>query len=243
MIIPAGDTYTFMREANVVLEEPHEVYLRNPIVFFAHKILNRERLKYGNYDTVNVVSRRQMNLYNLRSCDMNLTVSEALRDEINLIYRERILKRKDSVNVVGERVICAETAYGQRITNPDNKKVKVYLTKGSVGTLTKVNKHVATTKYVPCEFKLEFYHEPFTELVLERHYLNKMVDVKSTQLIPDEINKFDYAYALTTTQARYSHWDKVTMIIDENDEEIPELQQRLLYSGITAARKGLTLVI
>lgn len=243
MLIPSGDTYTFLREANIYLDEPHETYMRNPIVFFAHKILNREQLKYGNYDSVSVVSRKQMNLYNLRSSDMNLTVSETVRDEINNVYRERILKRKDIINTVNERLIVAETSYGQRLTNSDNKKVKIYLAKGTVGTLTRLNKHAIGTKYVPCDFKPDFYHESFTDLVLERHYLNKLDGVNSTQLIPDESHKFDYAYALTTAQARYSHWDKITMIIDENEEEDPELQQRLLYSGITSARKALTLII
>jgi hypothetical protein len=241
MLLPAPDTYTFLRDANIELHDVHPEYAKSPIVYFAHKILNRERLNPGNYDTVSVVPKKQMNLYNLRSSDMNITITGSLRDQINHIYRDKILKRKDPTNIINERVIVSNTLYNQRLVNPDEKKVKIYLTKGLVGTISKINKHAVTTKYVPIDFKPECYHESFTDLILDRHHLNKM-DIQSHQLIPDEVIQLDYAYALTADAARLNHWDKVTLIIDPNEYGDVDLQQRLLYTGITRAKKSLTII-
>lgn len=241
MLLPAPDTYTFLRDANIELHEIHPNYIKSPIVYFAHKILNRERLTPGNYDNVSVVPRKQMNLYNLKSSDMNITITRSLKDEINNIYRDRILKRKDIINIMNERVIVADTIYNERLVNPDEKKIKIYLTKGIVGNITKINKHVITTKYVPIDFKPEFYHEAFTDLVMDRHYLNK-IDIQSHQIIPDEVIKLEYAYALTADMARLNHWDKVTLIIDPNEYGDVDLQKRLLYTGITRAKRSLTII-
>lgn len=242
MLLPASDTYTFLRDANIKLYELNPEYLKDPIAYFAHKILNRERLDYGNYDNVSIVPRKQINLFNLRSSDMNIAISDTLRDSINRIYRERILKRKDMTTVPNERVVAMNTMYSRKITNQDNKKVKVYLSKGTVGTLPKVNKHAVGTKYVNVDFQPEFYHESFTGLIINRHYLNK-VELPSQQMIPDEIANFEYAYALTVQMSRLSHWDKVTLIVDNNQENDPDLQQMLLYTAITRAVKSLTIVI
>jgi hypothetical protein len=241
MLLPAPNTFTFLRDANIELNEVNPEYIKNPIVYFAHKIINGETLKYGNYDNVSIVPRRQMNLYNLKVSDMNITVSEELRHAINNIYRNRVMHRKDIVNVVGERVITESSIYNEGLVNNDNKNVKVHLTKGLVGYLTKVNKHAPTTKYVTVNFKPEFYHDEFLDLVMDRHHLNNF-DLKSTQIVPDEPMKFSYAYALSANISRISHWDKVTFIIDNTNNDI-DLQKRLIYTGITRAKRMLNIII
>lgn len=242
VLLPAPDTYTFMSDPNIVLREVHSDYGKNPLVHFAHQAIRGEKFKPGSYDNVTIVPRKQMNLYNLKSCDMNLTISEKLRKQTNKIYREKILNRKDSVNVVGERLVVVSDMYAHRITNKDEKKIKVYLTKGVVGTITKINRHVPGTKYVPIEFCPEFYYEPFTDLVMDRHYLNGIV-ASSRQIVPDEIVKMEYAYALSVPMGRTGHWDKVTLIVDENELGDPDLQKRLIYTAISKARKTITIVI
>lgn len=242
MLIPSPDTFTFMRDPNIEFNEVNPELIKNPIVYFAHKILNDEKIKPGNYDKVSVVSKKQMNLYNLRSSDMTITMTENMRKEINRIYREKILKIKNSINIVGERMVVMDNIYGERLVNEDEKKIKIYLTKGLVGTLSKCNKHAEVTKYVPIDFKPDFYHESFTDLYMNRHYLNG-VETPSRQQIPDDIINLEYAYALSVYTARVSHWNKVTMTTEMNEFDDPELQKRILYTGITKARQSLTLII
>jgi hypothetical protein len=242
MLLPSPDTYTFFREANINLRELYINAMKSPITYFAHKIINNEPMKYGNFDNISVVSKKQMNLYNLKSSDMNITLSNSLKIELDKIFRSKILKRKDNMTVLNERVIVAENVYGRKLINEDEKRIKIYLTKGLVGNLSKVNKHALNTKYIGVDFKPYFYHESFTDLMMDRHYLNKL-ELTTQQLIPDEIIKFDYAYALTVTMSRLSHWDKVTLIVDTEDEDEYDIQQRLLYTAITRAKKVLTIII
>jgi len=242
MLLPAPDTYTFIREPNIILREPHVDYLKNPIVYFAHKVLMGDRIEPGSYDNVSVIPRKQMNLYNLKSAEMTITNSGEIRDQINQIYRERILRQRGITNITGERIIIMENMYAHRLVNHDEKNVKVYLTKGTVGFISKINRHLPLTKYVPMEFRPEFYHESFTDLMIDRHYLNN-IDAKSRQIIPDEILKAEYAYALTAPMARLGHWDKVTLVVDPNELADLEVQKRTLYSAITRARRSLTILI
>ena len=241
MLLPAPNTYTFLRDANIELREVNPEYLKNPIVYFANRIISGETLKYGNYDNVTIVPKKQMNLYNLRSSDMNITITEDLRTELNYMYRSKILGLKDITNIAGERVITESSIYNEKLTNSENKKVKVHLVKGVVGYLSKVNKHAVNTKYVNVNFRPGFYHEEFIDLIMDRHYLNQ-INLKSFQIIPDETIKFSYAYALSAALSRSSYWDKVTFIID-NDDNDAALQRRLMYTGITRARKSLTIII
>jgi hypothetical protein len=242
MLLPAPDTYMFARTPNVELLEPCTDELKNPITYFAHKILNGERLNHGNYDTLTVVPKKQLNLYNLRSSDMVITVTDEMMNHINKLYREKVLKLKNTINILNERVLVDETIYNRKLSNPDNKKVKLFLTKGLVGYLSKCNKHAVTTRYIGVNFRPEFYHEEFNGLMMDRHHLNNM-EFPSIQFIPDEIFKTKYAYALTSTMSRFSHWDKVTMIADINEEHDYELQQKLLYTGITRAKRLLNIIL
>lgn len=242
MLLPAPDTYTFLRDPNIVLRELNGQYLRNPITYFAHKVLNNEKMSPGNYDNVSVVPKKQMNLFNLKSSDMNITLSDELRNNVNRVYRDKILRQKTITTVTNERVIVMDNMYSHRIVNQDEKKIKIYLTRGTTGYISRINRHAVSTKYVPVEFRPEFYFESFDDLYLDRHFLNKL-DVQSRQIIPDEIFRVEYAYALTPSLARLCHWDKVTLIVDPNECNDPDLQQRLLYTGITRAKRSLTLLI
>jgi hypothetical protein len=242
MLLPSPDSYTFLRESNIILREINSEYIKFPITYFAHKILNNDKLIIGNYDNVSIVTKNHMNLYNINSSDMNIVMNNTIRNEINNIYREKILKRKNITNIIGERLIVMENMYKHKLVNPDEKKIKIYLTKGVVGVISKINKHAINTKYVPMEFTPEFYHLPFKELMVDRHYLNN-VNINTPQSVPDEIFKVEYAYALTPILARYNNWDKVTLIIDNNEELDNEIFKRFIYTAITRAKKSLTIVI
>lgn len=241
MLLPSPNTYTFLRDSNIELREVNPIYLKNPIVYFAHKAINGESFKYGNYDNVTVIPKKQLNLYNLKTSDMNITITDELRTAVNNIYRTKILKRKDVINIVGEKVLCESNLYSESLVNNDNKKIKVYLVKGTIGYLTKVNKHAMNTKYVGINFRPDFYHEDFMDMVMDRHYLNN-IKANSVQMVPEEPILFSYAYALTAALSRNSYWDKVTFIIDNKDNDA-ELQKRLMYTAITRARKSLNIIV
>lgn len=239
LLLPTPDSYTFTRDPNVTLREVNPEIGSIPIVYFAHRIIHGNRLEYGSYDNVNIVPRKQMNLYNLRSADMNVTLGNELRHEINATYRSRILNRSGTVNVPGERIIVTNTMYREKLRNPDNKKVRVYLAQGLVGTIAQINKHSPVTRYVKCDIQPDGYTDNFTGIMLDRYSLNGPLG-NSTQERPDDVLEAEYAYALSAPLARYSHWDKVTVTLECNRDDDPELYTRLAYTAITRAKKSLT---
>lgn len=242
MLVPTSDSYTFTREPNLELRELHPNLLKNPLIYFANKILNKENLEIGNYDKVSILNRKQLNLYNFQYSDMIITMTEEMRKQINHTYRRRILKLNSLINVVGERLIVAKTDYSEKITNPDEKKIKIYLHKGLVGTISRCYKHREITKFLNMDFQPDFYHESFDELMMDRHYLNN-INYDSKQEIPDKVNYFEYAYALTPYSGRLSHWDNIIMTTEMNDLYDDNLQTRLLYTAITRAKKSCIIVI
>ena len=239
-LIPAPDTYTFLREPNIMLNQLHPVLLRNPIMYFANKVLRGEKLAYGSYDTVSIIAKKQLNLYNLKSPEMVITLSDEMMDSINKVYRNKVIRSKDGTNCIGERLIIMSNMYNHKLVNSNEKKVKVFLQKGLIGTISKCNKHAPCTRYIPINFEPEFYHDSFEDLYIDRNYLNG-VDTPSRQQIPDEILYAKYAYALSVPLARLSHWNKITLIADDSYDG--ETQRILLYNAITRCTQSMTLVL
>lgn len=238
-LIPAPDSFTFLRDANINLRELNTDLLKQPINYFANKILHGSPIKLGNYDNVSVIPKKQLNSYTLKSSEMIITLADDVCDYFNKYYREKILKFPGPINHLGERIVIMSDMYAHKIVNPDEKNIKLYLTKGSIGYISKCNKHALGTKYIPISFKPDFYHESFEDIYIDRNYLNG-IEIPSRQQIPDEVMLCKYAYALTPQLARLSHWDKVTIISDYNED--PELKRKLLYNAISRAKQSFTLV-
>ena len=146
------------------------------------------------------------------------------------------MKLKTMVNVVNERIIIMNDMYSRKIVNEDEKRIRIYLRKGLVGYISKCNRHALSTKYIPVDFKTYFYHDPFTAVYIDRHYLNG-VNPPSRQAIPDEFMQVQYAYALPVNLARLSHWDDGIVIADKADTS-DEFERRMLYNAITRYKKS-----
>lgn len=240
-LMPVKDTYTYTREAEIRLTEVDPVQANKPLIHFAHQLLNDEKLSIGGYDAVNIISKKNLNLYNLKSADMMISLTDETANDINNVYRERVLHITDGRNVPNERMIAMNTIYTEKLVNPDEKHVKVYLTKGTVGTLSKCPRHALSTRYIPIDFKPDFYHDSFEEMYIDRYILNG-VSGNTRQAIPDEILYVKYAYALPVGLARLSHWDKVILMIDYPDVT-SEIYRSMIYTAVTRCTGMLTMVI
>lgn len=243
MLLPPTDSYVFKRNPNVFLRELNPELAKRPIVHFTHHIVNGRKPSYGSYDEVNIIPQKQMSLYNIKSSEMNIALSRDVADVINQMFREKVIGLTTTANVVGERLLVLESMYREVLKNDTNKKVKVFLRKGSVGFLTKINKHALTTRFVPCNFRLDGYNDSFEELMIDRYRLNRLSYRASRQEVPEESLQVDFAYALTPTGARLSHWDKTTVILCDSDYDDEELNARMTYTALTRGKKSLTIVM
>ena len=83
LLLPVNDSYLYTRDSNIKLRELHPDLMKNPLVYFANKIITDEKLVPGNYDKVSIIQRKQMNLYNLQYTNMIITMTEGMRKEVN----------------------------------------------------------------------------------------------------------------------------------------------------------------
>ena len=123
---------------------------------------------------------------------MILTMNSTMSNYFNKMFREKVLRAPAGVTLLNERLIVTENLYDHKLVNPDEKNIKIYLSQGVVGFVSKINRHAPGTRYVPITFRPDFYHESFEDLYLDRHYLNG-VNTPSRQQLPEDILKTQYA--------------------------------------------------
>ena len=99
-LIPIENSYIKYHIPNIELKESNSELLQNPIIFFINRILNDQKLIIGNYDKLSIFSKKDMNIYNFKASNMIITLSNQLRDLVNKMYRERILKINTNKNIV-----------------------------------------------------------------------------------------------------------------------------------------------
>ena len=239
MISPAN-SYCEKSKPDISLEMVHPSMERNPFVVMAYRVLGGNPLRPGEYGGIHVIPNKSMNLSNLKSNEMNLTISKEMADRVNTLYRDKIMKGNPDVNHVGERLVVAQTLYDHAISSRIEPRLRFYFVSGMIGEISKINRHVAKTKYVPFEFTPEWSDQPFTGMSLNRNFLNH-VDYPSRQIIPKSIALMDYAYALTILQARVTHWDTTTLICEGYNEST--LHNRMMYTAIVNTDKRMTIVV
>lgn len=239
MVSPVN-SYCEKSKPDVSLEMVHPSMERNPFVVMAYKVLGGNPVRPGEYGGIHVIPSKSMNLSNLRSNEMNLTISKEMADRINVLYRDKIMKGSTDLTHVGERLIVSQTLHDHAISSRIEPRLCFYFVNGMVGEITKINRHVARTKYVPFEFTPEWGDQPFTGMSLDRNFLNH-VDYPSRQIIPKSIAKMSYAYGLSILEGRVHHWDTTTLISEGYDGSM--LHNRMMYTAIANTRKRMTIVV
>ena len=240
-LIPIQNSYIYNHIPNIELHDSVDKLLQNPIIYFINRILDDKKLIIGNYSQLSITNKKNMNIYNLKSSNMILTLSTQLRSLINTVYREKILKQSTSKNIIGEKLILTNSLYNEKLSNNNEKRIKIYLHKGLVGNISRCYNHGVNTKYLNIDFKPDFYHESFEDIYIDRYLLNNINSVVSRQEIPDYVLNVEYAYALTPTLARLSYWDNVTLICDDIVDYT--FRKILLYTSMTRCKKMLNIIV
>lgn len=241
-LIPAHNSCRYNLDPDYRLNEINSALLSDPISYFAVKLLTGEKIKIGGYDTVTVVSRKSLNLYNLKYTDMTITMGEDLSDKINMTYRKKIKHYNDSTKV-GERVICMSDMYGHMLKNKEEPSVRCYLRTGVVGRLTKCWVHAPGTRFVPCEFQADWWDEPFKGLMMDRSLMTPANIRGRRQIEPEDPTMFRYAYALPVALTRVGNWDRCTVICDTDLNRTDTITRSMLYTAVTRCDKRLTLCV
>ena len=238
LVVGTPESYLKIHEPNILVKDITDSNQKNPINHFITKILNKDTIPYGNFKSVSVLKKTDSNIFNFKFSDMIIAENQESVNQLNRIYREKIMKYKTTVNHPGERLILTEDSH-QFIENRTENKIKFFLDQNITGTITKIDQHSANRKFINIDFKPDGYTDIFQGIILDRFFLNKFSN-RSIAYPFGPLLKFDYAYAITALQSQYGNWNDVTVIEEPYDDW--DYHARVLYTGISRAKKSIILI-
>lgn len=240
---PVMDKQFFLTKPDFRLTKIMRQHEGNPIIYLANRALKGLPLEYGIYGNSAVIRKSDLGLNNFKYTDCVITVTNRLRYRINDMYREEIHGFKNlDVPHIREKVIC-------RKNNWDKEAKGLYLTNGTVGFITNIN------KYTDSKFSTNISIVPdfdstieFKDIDIDMIRLNRIEPEtlpKNDQIAYSfkdyTLNKFEYAYALTTHSTQGSEYSKA-LFLDEDCGFNKEYKKKLEYTAITRAREQIIIV-
>lgn len=236
---PFGRPY-FLMDPDVELKQIMRQAEGNPIIYLAQRVLNGEPLIEGVYGSSAVINRKNLTDYVLRHSDVIITQSNALRGEINNLFRETFLQIQElAIPHYGEKIICRRNDWSRFI----KMNGEIYLANGLSGFVDYVDKRSYTSKSIAIDFRPDFSKKSFHNLKIDLQRLNAPLGgKKDNSWVAQDTNIFEYAYALTDYSCQGSQWENTVVLEEENRYNSEKDQMRHMYSAITRAINSTTIV-
>ena len=226
----------FLTEPDVILRKLMRQAEDNPIVYIAHRILDGYDLRPGVYGSSAIIRKKDLTQYQLQHADIVLTVTNALKQEINRLFREEYLDfARLDVPYVGEKVICKKNNWSKSIG--DN----LYLTNGTTGFLDYVNRESYNGRSIEVDFRPDFTKKAFRNLPLDYKHLMSLEKSDIQKQMSFGLDLFEFAYAITVYASQGSQWENVTALAELYGAE--DFQRKVLYTMVTRASNSVTLAI
>lgn len=227
----------FLQYPRIILDQIMRQAEDNPIIYIAHKILEKGDIDYGVYGSSIVLRKNELNDLNFKNADIVLTGTNKLRYEINTLFREHLLDdiRPDRLNI-GEKIICRKNNWGKSIN--DN----IFLTNGLSGYADYTDYTRCDGKKLKIDFRPEFTKKSFKNLTidLETLFANPK-DEKNDNPFDFTMDKFEFANAITTHLSQGSQWDDVLFLKEKMSFMTHETYKKLLYTAVTRAKQRITI--
>lgn len=227
----------FLKEPNYILTQIMRQNENNPIVWLSQRVLNDLPLQYGVYGTSSVIQKSDMNEFMLSKADMVITVSNKLRREMNLLFREHIrCVRKLDVPEVGEKVMCVRNNWNRSIND------SIFLTNGMTGTIDFVDMESFNGKSIKIDFKPDFLNKRFKNISVDypRLFANTEEEYKDDGFSFTR-DQFEFAYAITCAKSQGSEYPSV-IFLNEDYNFPKDYKKKLMYTAITRASEQITVV-
>lgn len=227
----------FLTNPDCILTQVMRQEEGNPIVWLAHRVLDGESLPLGVYGKSSVIGKADLNNYILKEADVVLTASNKLRNEINTMFREQItpVRKLDAPNL-GEKIICRRNNWKKSIDDV------IYLTNGTVGTVTYVDIESFDGDKIKIDFKPDFLQKKFKNLFIDyKRMFENPGGKQEMKKGSRKVDVFEFAYAITTHLSQGSQYNNV-VFLNERTHFNKETYKKLQYTAITRAIDKITIV-
>lgn len=248
-IIALGDTNQlppvfgkpfFLESPDIWLTEIMRQKEGDPIIYLSQQILHHEKLRPCVLGKSCVIERKYFTREQMIDSDIIITASNKLRGAINDLFRENILSLKtlDYPNF-GEKIICRRNNWSRYVKD----KGEIYLTNGLAGFVDGVNKSSYNGKSMKIDFRPDFTGRVFHDLKINLEYINTSPGDNRDIFIGNDMNAFEYAYAISCHLSQGSQYDRVTLLQEKQIARDEDYFTKLMYTGITRARDAIRIVI
>ncbi|MEN3792965.1 ATP-dependent RecD-like DNA helicase [Fulvimarina sp. MAC3] len=214
-------------EPDFLLTEIHRQARDNPIVRLALDVREGKQIMHGDYGTVQVIGKREVEQARVLAADQVLVGTNKTRRAYNRRLRE-LKGFTDELPMVGDKLVCLRNDPQKGLLNGSLWQVMTASkesVKPGINLIVKpddddIDKGAA---------KIRLLKAAFEDAEADIPWATKK-----------RFDDFDYGYALTVHKAQGSQWDDV-MLFDEG-WAFRETRERWLYTAITRAAKTLTIV-
>ena len=237
-----GGGFFTNHDPDVMLTEIHRQAADNPIIALSQTVREGGRLQQGDYGSVRVIGRRQLNPNDIVEADQLLCGKNATRRNMNAWFRRvtGLANPLEQVTpVVGDKLVCLKNNHGKGLLNGglwDVAKLDETPLKGRRKTSDLATGGLVRMVVQSLDFGIEGQGAEVT--VPRAFFLGTESEMSWKER--RRYDEFDFGYALTVHKSQGSQWDNV-MVFDES-RVFRDEAHRHLYTAITRAAERLTIV-
>lgn len=208
----------------------------NPIIYLSQLASRGEPIPYGKYgDKCYVIPKDKINDSMLLGADMILTPTNTTRFRYNKYIREDLRRINSELPIEGEKLICRKNNRNRIVGDG------VYLVNGMLGYVTRVDKSSYNGKTLDISFSPDFDEAlEFNNVRLDyKTLINSVQDNNEKyQKGYSMYDMFEFGDVITVHLSQGSQAENV-LFISEPFGGRRDIQNKLIYTGITRAREGL----
>lgn len=223
----SGGGFFTNQEPDFLLTEIHRQARDNPIITIAMDVREGKELMYGDYGTVQIISRQQVNQTMVLEADQVLVGTNKTRRRYNQRLRELKGFTSDYPQS-GDKLVCLRNDPAKGLLNGSLWQV-MSSSKETIKPGINLMIRPEDDDMDRGAAKIKLLKAAFEDLDTEVPW--------STRKRYDE---FDFGYALTVHKAQGSQWNNV-VLFDES-WAFRDSRERWLYTAITRAAQGLVIV-
>ena len=223
-----GDS-VFMINPDVTLTEIMRQAEGNPIIYLSQRVLNEEPLVPGVYKNSYIISKRDVQDFQLQNSTMILTGTNHLRYAINDKFRNDYFGYGDKdFPQLGEKVVCKKNNWDRQLGSSG-----IYLTNGMTGTVEYTSRESFKNDSFIMDFKPDFGNKIFRNLnVCYSRLMSPGLKEENQDFSKKFKDQFEFGYATTVHASQGSQWDSV-LFFDERIMRSKEDHKRFEYTAIT----------
>ena len=242
---PVFGTSLFLQKPDVILNEIMRQHKDSSIIYLSQLAMHGFMIPYGSYNNgeCTVIHKYELTDAHLKAADLVICSTNTTRDTINWYMRKNIYGIDCNTIVEGDKLICRQNCWNTILKDP-SLDIDIALVNGMIGTVSKTNRNNLSNKVnLNIDFKPEFSDFSFTDVPINTNYvLSPYEKRKSVNPKFEPYTLFELGYCSTCHLAQGSQYPHIIIYLDTPPSST-DYFCKWLYTAITRARTGLTLVM